>query len=166
MNTILMDTINLSVFDEDGKLITKIKTAKGASLRHNDRRGDSYLIIDDVLLNLKMLEAISEKEERKSLNDFDKVLQSSSEETVLKFKQRISDKEQPKFKLIGEGILYSPETSTVSHDFKIIVQEAIYVNGLEMEFENREAFTPSYSFKLLPYNDEKDVFDLRLKERK
>lgn len=166
MKTISMDTINLTVFNEQGEFITDITSATGATLEHGSRKGKSYLIINDALLNLKMLEAVSDKEEKEVLNDFDKLAHDVQEETVLKFKHKTHHENDKTFKLIGEGILYSSETASVSHTFKIVAPKAVFIDGVEMDFKCGKSFTPEYAFELLPYNKENDVFDLRLKERK
>lgn len=165
MKTIIQDVINLSVYGEDGSFITKIETVTESVLNHETNGHQSYLIVKDALFNLKMLENIGEKVENEELNDFEKNL-SKSEDTVIKFKKVRSSKDRPKFKLIGEGIMYSPETGGVSHDFKIVIPNAIYTDGFKLNLDSHNVQTPSYVFEIDMYNDDGDMFDIRLTERK
>lgn len=165
MKTIIQDVINLSVYGEDGSFITKIETVTEGDLNHETNGYNSYLIVKDALFNLKMLESIGEKVESEELNDFEKHL-SKSVDTVIKFKKVKSSKDLPKFKLIGEGIMYSPDTNMVSHDFKIVIPNATYTDGFKLNLSNQNVHTPSYVFEIKPYNDEEDMFDIRLTERK
>lgn len=113
----------------------------------------------------KMLESIGKKVENEELNDFEKHL-SKSEDTVIKFKKTRSSKDLPRFKLIGEGIMYSSETGGISHDFKIVIPNATYTDGFKLNLGNHTIHSPSYVFEIGTYNDNDDMFDIRLTERK
>lgn len=165
MKTIIQDVINLSVYGEDGSFITKIETVTDSALKHETNGNNSYLIVEDALFNLKMLESIGEKVESEELTDFEKNL-SKSEETVIKFKKVRGSKDLPKFKLIGEGIMYSPDTGAISHNFKIVIPNATYTDGFKLNLSNHKTNSPSYVFEINSYNDDGDMFDVRLTEKK
>lgn len=165
MKTIIQDVINLSVYGEDGSFITKIETVTESALKHETNGHNSYLVVKDALFNLKILESIGEKVENEELNDFEKHL-SKSEDTVIKFKKVRGSDDRPKFKLIGEGIMYSPETGAVSHDFKIAIPNATYTDGFKLNLDSHNVHTPSYVFEIDTYNEDDDMFDIRLTERK
>lgn len=165
MKTVLQDVINLSVYSEDGQFITKIMTMTEGILNHETNGKESYLVVRDALFNMKMLESIGEVVKEDGLSDFEKET-SGSQETVIKFKKVDSYKNLPKFKLVGEGIMYSPDTMQVSHDFKIVIPNVTHTDGLKLDLSTQSVYQPSYVFEINPYNDDGDMFEIRLTDRK
>lgn len=163
MRNYIQDIIYLDVFNEEGKLVTKIRSMQKGALYYKNNGENSHLIVDDALFNIQMLEMIGNKVENDSLSDFDKVSSDYKEETIIRFKKRSN---RPKFKLIGKGFIYDADTASISHDFTIIMPNVELIEGYSLELENNIPFTPSYTFQLNPYNNESDIFELRLKERK
>jgi hypothetical protein len=158
---ILQDVIDLDVFDEKGNLITQIKSMVKGTLVYRDRKHESTLSVKDALFNLDMLKQLGKAVTEESKSDFDKQL-LGKQDTVIKFNIK---KKSQKLKLIGKGIMYDVNTGQVSHDFQVIIPNVEYRNNYEMKLECGELFNPDYTFLIIPYNDEGDLFDIRLTER-
>lgn len=163
MRNHIQDVINLDVFDENGKLVTQIKTMQRGALHYKNTGGRTHLIVDDALFNIQMLEKIGNKVEDNSLSDFDKASSDYKEEIIIRFKKTFN---RPLFKLVGRGRIYDADTAEVSHDFTIIMPCVELIEGYSFELEANNPFIPNYVFQLNPYNEEDDIFELRLKERK
>ena len=162
MRTYIQDVIDLDVFDEEGKLVTQIKTVREGSLHYRVSDDNSYLVIDEALFNIPMLEKIGNKVVNDEVSDFEKARSNHKEETVIRFNKGHA---HPKFKLVGRGLIYDADTACVSHDFTLIMPNVQLVDGYSLELRNNDVFTPNYTFKIDPYNDDEDIFELRLKER-
>lgn len=157
---IIQDVIDLDVFDESGKLVTQIKSMDKGTLFHNAH--ESTLTVRDVLFNLEMLKLIGEDVEKELKSDFDSAL-SEGDETIIRFNRK---QESKKLKLIGRGVIYATDTANISHDFQVIMPSASLIAGHKFEFDTDEVQRPTYRFHLLPFNEDGDLFEIRLTERK
>lgn len=158
---IIQDVIDLEVFNEEGKLVTKISTVREVDLRWISDGEDSYLSVTDGLVNFKLIEQLGEVEEN-NLSDFEKRVSNVKSSKTVVFNKNSNKKA---FKLIGRGITYSAETAEVSHDFEIIIPKVELVNEYHFNSESGEVHNPRFVFKINPYNSNNDLFKVVLHER-
>lgn len=159
MKDFLMNVMDLKVFDEKGKLVTNLDTATKGTLVHSDQA--SYFAISITDFNIDMLKAIGEVENNEALSDFEKELITKS--TKIKFKPLYRMENEKKFKLIAEGELYNSEGS-ISHDFKVIINNSVLTSGLEFEFSNVDVSEYTHVFGIR-VDDNGDSFELELIEK-
>lgn len=158
---IIQDVIDLEIFNEDGKLVTKMSTVKEVVVRWIANTDGSYLAITDAMVNFKIIEQMGEVEEN-NLSDFEKRLSNVKNSKTIVFNKNSKNKI---FKLVGRGITYSAATAEVSHDFELIMPEVELVNDYNFDLENGEVHHSSFVFKINPYNSEGDLFKVVLHER-
>ncbi|KOS61570.1 hypothetical protein FJQ98_15890 [Lysinibacillus agricola] len=159
MKNFLMNVMDLKVFDEKGKFITKLDTATKGELVHSDQA--SYFAINISDFNIDMIKAIGEVENTESLSDFEKELAPKS--TKIKFKPLYRNENEKKFKLVAEGELYN-SSGDVSHDFKVIINESVLMSGLEFEFSNVDISEYTHVFAIR-VDDNGNSFELELIEK-
>ncbi|MEQ6355115.1 hypothetical protein ABNX05_10850 [Lysinibacillus sp. M3] len=155
MKNFLMNVMDLKVFDEKGKFITKLDAATKGALVHNGK--DSYFAINTVEFDIELMKAIGEVKDNDSLSDFEKELTPKT--TKIKFKTTDSIANYKEFKLIAEGDLYS-STGEVSHDFKIIIEKSILTSGVGINVDLDKFSEFSHVFAITS-----DDFELELKEK-
>lgn len=156
MDTLLMDALDLRIYDGEGKLVTEIKHNVKSVLHLGSRKFG----INNALLNLEMLKSLGVEDQAKNeLSDFEKALNNK---TVIKFGKRISNKP---YKIIANGIMYCPDTNKVSHKFNLVIHEANISRKSEvgMNFETGILYQPSYIFDLFE-TESGDYVDLILEE--
>lgn len=162
MNTIQQDVLDITVYDEEGTFITDLKFNKEVSLETVEAGASTYLTITNVVQNLNMLELLGEKIlDNKS--DFEKDSFDSPEVTIIRFSENPPRK---KLKLVGTGIDYNLDTSEVEHDIKIIFPNVELIKENNLTFGAGEVQTPKYKFKVLPYDEEGNLYDMQFKKRK
>lgn len=151
--------MDLKVFDEKGKLITKLDSATKGVLVHSDQA--SYFAINITDFNIDMIKAIGEVENNKDLSDFEKELTPKS--TKIKFKPLYHSENQKKFKLIAEGNLHNA-LGDPSHEFKVVINESVLSSGLEFEFSNVDMSEYTHVFSIYVDKDG-NSFELELIEK-
>lgn len=155
----ISDVIDLEIYDKDGSLITKINSLKKGKLKLHEAE-ETYLIVEDALLNIELLKQLGEEEDETELSDFDKSFKDN-DETIIKFNNK---KYSTEVKIIGRGIVHNAENNSVSYNFRLIIPKAELIRRHEINFENTVSYNPKYVFKLHPYNSNEDVFQLRFKK--
>ena len=151
---LLMDAVNLKIYDDEGKLITEI-THNTKSVLH---LGNQKFGFNNALLNLELLKLFGNSEEVEIKSDFEKALDNK---TVIKFKAKQGNTST--YKIIANGILYSTESSMISHKFDLVIYRARVAEGARIDFEVATPYEPSFMFKL--YEDgEGNYVDLVLDE--
>ncbi len=155
---IIQDVIDLEIYDKDGVLITEINKMTKGSLKQRDKD----LIVSNATLNLKMLEILGDLE-KNEVSDFDKASGGIEDEKTFTFN---NEKMFTEVKLIGKGVLYDTNTMKISHDFKIIIPKAVLFRDFSLDLEVATAYSPQYHFRMQSYNEAKDLFQVKLKERK
>lgn len=159
MKNFLMDVMDLKVFDDKGKFITKLDTATKGILVHSDQA--SYFAINITDFNIDMIKAIGEVNNTETLTDFEKELTPKS--TKIKFKPLYNHENVKQFKLIAEGILYN-NLGDPSHDFKVVINNSVLTSGLEFEFSNVDINEYTHVFSIHVDKDG-NSFELELIEK-
>lgn len=162
MNIIQQDVLEIAVYDENGVFITDLKFNKKVSLETVKAGTMTYLTVTDAVQNLDMLELLGEKV-LNSKTDFEKDSFDSPEVTIIRFSEMPPRK---KLKLVGTGIDYNLDTSEVEHDIKIIFPNVELIKENNLTFGAGEVQTPKYKFKVLPYDEEGNLYDMQFKKRK
>jgi len=160
MKNFLMGVMDLKVFDESGKFVTKLNAATKGKLVHNEQEG-SYFAIDIVDFNIDLIKAIGEVTQEDGLSDFEKELTPKT--TKIKFKSAYSSKSIKKFKLIAEGDLYGGE-GEISHAFKLVIGKASLASGFNMNVGNESIGEFTHVFRI-SVDENGDSFELELKEK-
>ncbi|MGE7840621.1 hypothetical protein ACQKNX_07510 [Lysinibacillus sp. NPDC093712] len=155
MKNFLMDVMDLKVFDEKGKFITKLDTATKGKLVHNEK--DSYFAINIVDFDIELMKAIGELKNNETLSDFEKELAPKS--TKIRFKTTKSITDFKDFKLIAEGTLYNGD-GVASHDFKIIIDKSILTSGVGVNVDLGKVSEFSHVFAITS-----DDFEFELIEK-
>lgn len=158
----LNDVIELEVYDENGNFVTKLDSLEKGDLYYRHNGDTSILGVTDVLFRNELLKYIGTQVESDPKNDFEKALNQDDDEQIFKFKHEVNN---PKFKLIGRGLTYDPNTNWVNSDFRVIIPNAELTSGYKLQTNCKEPSKFDYVFNLLPYNDESDIFELRIKNR-
>ncbi|WP_342532636.1 hypothetical protein MHB40_14400 [Lysinibacillus sp. FSL K6-0057] len=159
MSNFLMDVLELKVFDESGKFVSKLNAATKGELVHSDQA--SYFAINITNFDIDMIKVIGEVNTTEDLSDFEKELTPKS--TKIKFKPLYHSDNQKKFKLIAEGDLYNSD-GIASHDFKVIINNAVLTSGLEFEFSNVNISEYTHVFSIR-VDDNGNSFELELIEK-
>jgi|GEM_PF-2397263 len=167
MNNFLMDVLDLKVFDESGKSVTKLNKATEGKLVHNEKVGSYFAInivnfdINIVNFDIDLIKAIGEVVKDDNLSDFEKELTPRT--TKIKFKSAYSSKSIKKFKLIAEGNLYNEEHE-VSHTFRLLINNASLTSGFNMDANNSSISEFTHVFRI-DVDDNGDSFELELEEK-
>lgn len=160
MANILMDTVDLEIFDSSGKLITKINHNQKAFLNLGYSQGTFG--IQSAMLDLDLLSSFGETASDEDYSDFEKSLKSDTKR--ISFKK--DSPHQKRYKILAKGILHDSETGAISHDFSLVIHEARLhtKETLSIDANAGEVFTPNYVFELKETVDGKYV-DLETKKR-
>lgn len=160
MTNILMDTVDLEIYNESGKMITKINHNQKAFLNLGYSQG--VFGIQSALLDLDLLASFGEVESDDNYTDFERALKSDTKKIIFKK----DSPHQKRYKILAKGILYDSKTSAISHDFSLVIHEARLhtKDSLSVDANAGEVFTPNYVFELLETADGKYV-DLETKKR-
>lgn len=153
---LLMDTVDLKIFNKEGKLLTEIN--------HNIQSvldlGKQYFGVNNGLLNIELLKLMSKHNNKGSkMSDFDKVLNNK---TTIKFS---SQSNLDSLKIIANGVLYSPDTQKISHKFNLVIHNARISNSHKLDFKVAEVYSPSFTFKFSE-DESGEYVDLVLEEIK
>jgi len=154
---VLMDTMNVKIFNENGSFITEMNYTQQALLSISEH-GKSYFHVKNSGLDLKLFGSLNSQEVTES--DFQKAVSGKTKISLSPF--CISAK---KYKIVAEGILYCPESAMPSHEFSLIVYNSKLSSNTEINAKNSEAFTPTHTFEIL-YGKNEEFVDLELKEIK
>jgi len=154
---VLMDTMNVKIFNENGSFITEMNYTQQAFLSiYNE--GKSFFSVKNSGLDLKLFGSLNSQEVTES--DFQKATNKKTKISLNPI--RIDSK---RYKIVAEGVLYCPESMMQSHEISIVVHNAKLVNNTQINAKNSEVFTPTHTFEIL-YGKNEEFVDLELKEIK
>lgn len=149
----ICDVLDLEMYDKNGKFITEFKSLKYVFLNSHPQ-SHVYLHIQDALFNLKISELLLENEDNEHLSDPEKAIKESNE-TIFNFN---GEAEGVPVKLIGRGKIKNAQNGEDSHEFKLIVPNAVLIQDFNLNLNGDDPHFPTYKFKILPYKDKKDLF--------
>ncbi len=155
MKNYLFNVMDLKVFDEKGKFITKLDAATKGTLVHTEQ--DSYFAINTADFDIELMKAIGEVKDNATMSDFEKELAPKT--TKIKFKTNNSITNFKEFKLIAEGELYNT-LGEVSHEFKIIIDSSILTSGVGLNVDLSKVGEFSHVFAITS-----DGFELELTDK-
>lgn len=147
--------IDLYVFDENGKLITKILKSTENSIKYKTENGNSYILSDDITFNEKLIELYGQVITNE-YTDFDSMINKNPRKTI-RFNKKNPCRQ---FKLIAIGEIVNNSNEKIEN-LKIIIPKATLVQSHELNFQNGTVDVQKYKFKILPFNEEGDLFDLQ-----
>jgi len=162
MITVQQDVLDVSVYDEDGKFLTELKFNQKVGFTLNNRNENAYLSIQDAVQNLGMLSLLGESIENSIKSDFDANTFTKPDVKIIKFN---NSSKPTKLKLVATGLDYNTDTAEIEHDIKIIFPKVELMKEHEFIFKAGEAQPPSYSFRIKPYNDAGDLYEMQFKKR-
>lgn len=152
---ILMDTMDVKIFDENGKLIADFDCNQQAVLNLSSEFGRSYFTLSSATVNLPFIKNLGKEQEQ---SDFEKTV---SKKTSIKLKPNLLREKE--YKIIANGIMYDREKAIKSHNFDLVIYRARLSSEVELINASwQEAFNPSYTFVILEDGDE--FIDLQLEE--
>lgn len=151
MDVLLMDALDLKIYDESGKLVTYINHNVKTKLELDT----SKFTIINAFLNIELLKSINDNGEDNS-SDFEKELNKKS---VIKFKKKPSTKY---YKIIAEGLLITDENGT--KEYSLVIHKAVPSYNSNLTAETGVIHNQVMTFNLFTTNDEsEDYVDLVLK---
>ncbi|MCL1700707.1 hypothetical protein [Lysinibacillus sp. Bpr_S20] len=155
MKNYLFNVMDLKVFDDKGKFITKLGAATKGTLVHTEQ--DSYFAIKTADFDIELMKAIGEVKDNDAMSDFEKELAPKT--TKIKFKTTNSITNFKEFKLIAEGELYNA-LGEVSREFKIIIDKSILTSvvGINVDLDKVSEFSHVFAIT-------SDDFELELIEK-
>lgn len=152
---ILMDTMDVKIFDENGKLIADFDCNQQAILNLSSEFGRSCFTLSSATVNLPFIKNLGKEEEQ---SDFEKAV---NKKTNIKLKPNLLREKE--YKIIANGIMYDREKAVKSHNFDLVIHRARLRSEVELINASwQEAFNPSYTFVILEDGDE--FIDLQLEE--
>jgi hypothetical protein len=148
------EVLEVEVFDETGKLVTKLNTLKDSKLVILHEKG--YLFIRDALLDQKLLEYIGQVQDDEN-SDFEKALTKSKYSTSITFNKKLNKN----CKLIGRGLLRSEKDYT---DKEFLFEIPNAVTGKDFELNKHEGHVSDFdfAFTIRPYNHNGDLFKMHI----
>lgn len=151
------EVLEVSVFDENGSLVTTLDTLKSSSIVLGVD-GVFRLVINDALLDDKLLKFLG-KEEKDESTDFDKYLKKQKYGTTITFSQYI-DKN---CKLIGRGLLRNSSDMT-DREFIFEIPKARTGKSFEIGKDYERNTMPEFEliFEAQPFNDQEDSFRMHI----
>ncbi|WP_137743429.1 hypothetical protein [Robertmurraya siralis] len=159
---IIMDVINLEIYDEKGRHVVTLDTLNKSQLFYDLTGRNTYLGVTDVAFRTEILKQLGEVV-KEDISDFNKSVTEDNNELKIKFKKH---NKLPKFKLVGRGVSYDAETNRINKDIKIIIHNAQLANGYDLENKAGNPSLFDYVFEVLPTNDDADdLFEMVIKER-
>jgi hypothetical protein len=149
------EVLDLSIFTEEGNLVTKLDSLKNSSVIITET-GRGYIFIKDALLDQRFLEFLG-KVERNEVSDFDKQLNREAHTTTITFNKKLNKK----CRLIGKGLLINPEDCS-NKIFTIEVPNATTGKAFELTKEYDYSSEFDFVFTINPFNDDGDLFKLHI----
>lgn len=154
MNYGVYDVFDLSVFDNEGKFVTQLKSLKESYLKLNEEDGE--LFVSDALLNIDLLKFIQDSK-NKELSDFDRVLKLYDTQTIT-FNNKKKFKE---CKLIAYTFLRE-EKDNKDHICVYEIPLAEIIKKLELGGNRTQLSVFDLVFKIKPYNEDGDLFKMHI----
>jgi hypothetical protein len=146
----IRDVLDLTVFDESGKLVAILDSLK------NSKICNGYVVIKDALFDEDFLKFIGREE--KCNNDYDKYL--SNEKTTIIINENIVKK----CKLIGV-MLWRKDSNCKDIKCKFEIPKATTVNSFELDSApDGDPSTNDIIFKIMPYNEIGDLYKIHIIE--
>ena len=164
---LLMDTIDLYVFDKNDKLVVKLDSLSKGDFVFNASDNGYKLLVRDVLFNEDILKFASGLQAANK-NDYLEVLNGNEIETedeVIEFGYG-GENDVVKCKLIAKTIGYNPDTNKVGRDIVYEIPNALLIPQINLSHENGVATDFNYEFSILPYDSKNKAFKMHLKKRK
>lgn len=157
MTNFLMDSTDLQIFNEQGKLVAEIKDNTRTHLLIDGV--NSEFSIENCAINLDLLKSIGVNNNTENMTDFESALNKGK--TSIKLKRY--EKGTEYYKIISKGFLYDINTETKSHNFNIVLHKVTLSSPIEIDAKCGENFSPKYTFYILEDGKENFV-DLDLFE--
>lgn len=162
MKTIQQDVLEIAVYSKKGALLADLNLTKEVSLRTEYSEEETLLFVEEAVQDTDMMELLGEKVAQ-NLSDFEKNSFTTPEVNVIKFS---SNPKPMKLKIVGTGIDYNLKTAEIEHDIKIIFPNVELIRENNFTFGSGEVHVPVYKFRVLPYDDEGNLYEMQLKKRK
>lgn len=148
------NVLDVSVFDENGELITELNTLKDSQLVI--QAGVGYLHIVDALLDQDLLEYIGSAEEEK-MSDFEKHLLRQKFSKTITFNKNSNKK----CKIIGRGFMRNAEDFK-DKEYLFEIPNAEIGSGVDFTGFSEEVSVYDFVFKINPFNEEGDLFKMHI----
>lgn len=153
------DVLELYVFDEEGRFITKLDSLKESAIylyENNIHNMRARLIAKDALLNIDLLKFIQNVKEE-DLTDFERYLKLNDIHTItFNAKNKIK-----KCKLIAKGLAKRADTQNDDIYFYEIPR-AFIVNSFNSETSLDKYSVYDLKVEIDPFNDAEDLFKMHL----
>lgn len=163
---LLMDTIDLYVFDKNDKLVVKLNTLQSGDFVFTPSESGYKLFVRDVLFNEDILKFASGlKAVNKS--DYQEILHGNKEELedeVIEF--GFGDEDVVECKLIAKTVGHNTSTNKVAKDIVYEIPKAELIPHLNFSHEAGVAADFNYAFNIKPYDSKNKAFKMHLKHRK
>jgi hypothetical protein len=145
--------LDVTIFDESGKLVTTLETLKNSYIHIKDHSG--FLYIKDALLDKNLLEFIGRTEEDTS-TDFDKFLNGKKYTTTITFNRKLNKS----CKIIGKGLLRNA-TTQVDQEFLFEIPIAKFGGDLDFISDCDNVSEFDFVFRIIA-NDQGDLFKMHI----
>lgn len=151
------EVLEVTVFDDLGKLVTTLDTLKSSYLRI-DAGGKASLFVEDALLDDKLLKFINKSEEN-TATDFDTYVKKQKYGTTITFNKSINKD----CKVVGRGIMRKADDG-VDKEFIFEIPKAEIGQGFNFgtDSSNTEISVFGYKFSPKEYNESGDLFKMHI----
>ena len=152
------EVLDLYVFDENGKFITKLDSLKESAIYLYEYEDGlrARLIAKDALLDIELLKFIQNTKE-KNLTDFDRYLKLNEMHTIT-FNAKNTYK---KCKLIAKSIIRRVESDT-DDIYMYEIPDANIVNTFNSKQTGYEPSVYDLKVEIQPFNEAEDLFKMHL----
>jgi len=148
------NVLDVSIFNEDGKLVTELNTLKNSKVLV--RQGRGYLHIVDALLDQKLLEFIGSTEEDKA-SDFEKHLNMQKFSKTITFNENLNGQ----CKVVGKGLMRNADDmKDVEYLFEI--PNAEFGGNIDFDGDIDDLSKYDLVFKINPFNEQGDLFKMHI----
>ncbi|MGG0793685.1 hypothetical protein ABE137_06725 [Brevibacillus laterosporus] len=147
------EVIDLSIYDENGRFITKLDSLKNSYIGSKGAKG--LVKVQDALVDQFLIAFIGEYE-KSSLSDFQKDIHNE----LKKHTYIINSKSRKKCKLVATTLWRNEN----SEDKKIIfeIPNAVTVNNTKFYNDGTIPSPLDVTFAFYPYNDKKDIYKIHI----
>ncbi len=81
-NHVFANVLDLTIYDEDGKLVTEVNSLKDSNIYVSDEGGNAFLVATDVFLNTELLR-FQEGESKACANDFENMMNQIKQKPII-----------------------------------------------------------------------------------
>lgn len=141
------------IFDMEGTSVATLNTLMDSDLIINQDNDEAYLVLKDALYDLDLLKFIGR--ENSSQSDYDRVL------NINKNKITFGKRDEKECKIIAKGVWRKSENM---EDIEVVfeIPHAVTVNNIKFEGSNHNVSTFDLVFKIIPFNEDGDLFNLHI----